>query len=436
MLEGGEVLVYFVHNREITPEWVAEATGGRLHPGGKPVRDLHWDSREIAPKSLFVALPGKRVHGRAFVGEALAKGAHLALSDRPGPATVEVADTHRALLSLGSALRDLFPGKVVAVGGSSGKTTTKEALAQGLGYAAPPGNQNTLPPLARFFLKLSPKAPGCVVELGVDRVGEMSELMGVAKPHLAVLTTLGEEHLEAFGNLEGVVREEAGLLSAPLALVSQQAAQVLKAHGLGQDLPTYGFAAATFRGEDLELSLRESRFRYGSLRVRVPYPGLGPALAALAALAVAEMLGMDTEEVAERLAHLVLPPGRMEWKERDGVVFLNDAYNANPLSVKAGLAWLAQQPGRKWAVLGEMRELGEEALRLHLEVAEEAARLGLRPLFLGTYAKDQAALGGEALESVEEAFRWLKARVRPGDLVYLKASRSVGLERILQLWDA
>ncbi|MCS6869174.1 MAG: Mur ligase family protein [Thermus sp.] len=436
MLKGGERLVHLAQVRELTPEWVAEATGGRLHPGGKPVRDLHWDSREIGPRSLFVALPGTRVHGRAFAEEARARGAHLVLSDRPGPATVEVADTAQALLRLGGALRGLFPGLVVAVGGSSGKTTTKEALAQGLGFPAPPGNQNTAPPLARFFLHLDPKAEGAVVELGVDRKGEMAELMALAQPHLGVLTALGEEHLQALGSLEGVVAEESGLLQAPQVLVSLQAAEVLGAFGLGGGWPTYGFGQATFPGHDLSLLPEESRFRYGGLEVRVPYPGLGPALGALAALAVADLLGRDPKEVAERLEGLRLPPGRMERREKEGVVFLHDAYNANPLSVKAGLAWLAAQPGRKWAVLGEMRELGEEAFRLHLEVAEEAARLGLRPLYLGSYAPAQAALGGEAAGSLEEALAWLKARVKPGDLVYLKASRALGLERILDLWDA
>ncbi|MER3603227.1 MAG: UDP-N-acetylmuramoylalanyl-D-glutamyl-2, 6-diaminopimelate--D-alanyl-D-alanine ligase, partial [Thermus sp.] len=122
--------------------------------------------------------------------------------------------------------------------------------------------------------------------------------------------------------------------------------------------------------------------------------------------------------------------------EKDGVVFVNDAYNANPLSMRAGLLWLSRQPGRKWAVLGEMRELGPAAERLHLEVAEEALKLGLSPLFLGPFARVQARLGGAYAESLEEAVAWLKARVRPGDLVYLKASRAVGLERILELWDA
>ncbi|GAA5334776.1 Mur ligase family protein [Thermus hydrothermalis] len=428
--------MYLAHVREVTPEWVAEAAGGRLHPGGGPVRDLHWDSREVTPQSLFVALPGTRTHGRAFIPEARAKGASLVLADTPGEATVEVEDPGQGLLRLGNALRRLFPGVVVAVGGSSGKTTTKEALAQGLGFPAPFGNQNTAPPLARFFFHLDPKAEGAVVELGVDRVGEMAELMALAEPTLSVLTALGEEHLLAFGSLEGVVAEEAQLLKAPQALVSLQAKEVLLAFRRYKGEPTYGFGEATFSGESLELLAGKTRFRYRHLRVEVPYPGLGPALGALAALAVAELLGKDLEGVAERLAALCLPPGRMERRVLGGVVFLNDAYNANPLSVKAGLAWLAAQPGRKWVVLGEMRELGSLAERLHLEVAEEAARLGLRPLYLGPHAKAQAALGGEAAETLEEALAWLKARVAPGDLVYLKASRAVGLERILELWDA
>ena len=436
MLKGGEWVVQDVHLREITPEWVAEATGGRLHPGGKPVFDLVWDSREATSGALFVALPGRRTHGREFAEEALARGAHLVLSDRPGRATVEVGRPEEALVRLGSRLRALFPGKVVAVGGSSGKTTTKEAIAQGLALPAPWGNQNTAPPLARFFLRLfasREEAKGAVVELGIDRIGEMAELMELSRPDLSVLTALGEEHLEAFGDLKTVIREEAGLLEAPLSLVHEEAARLLDS---SKAFPTYGFQEATFLGKELELLPEKSRFRYQSFQVEIPYPGLGPALAGLAALAVGELLGFDLEEVSARLAGLRLPPGRMERKEFAGVVFLNDAYNANPLSVRAGLRWLSQQPGRKWAVLGEMRELGREAERLHLEVAEEALRLGLSPLFLGPFARRMAELGGAYAESLEEATLWLKARVRPGDLVYLKASRAVGLERILELWDA
>ena len=376
------------------------------------MRDLVWHSGAATPGSLFAALPGRTTHGRHFIPEALARGASLVLADQAGPATLEVEDPWQALLRLGEALRRLFPGPVLAVGGSSGKTTTKEALAQGLGLPAPPGNLNTAPPLVRFFWHLDPQSPGAVVAPGADRQGEMAELLA----------------------LEKAVQEEAHLLRAPTALVGEQAAPLVL--GLREDLLVYGFAEGTFRGRDLELGLRESRFRYGGLHVRVPYPGLGPAYGALAALAAAEVLGLSLEEVAERLSRLTLPPGRMETREVGGVGFVNDAYNANTLSGQAGLRWLAAQPGRKWAVLGEMRELGRESLRLHLEVAEEAARLGLSPLYLGPHARHQAAFSGEAVESLEEALAWLKARVAPGDLVYLKASRAVGLERIVELWDA
>ena len=274
------------------------------------MRDLVWHSGAATPGSLFAALPGRTTHGRHFIPEALARGASLVLADQAGPATLEVEDPWQALLRLGEALRRLFPGPVLAVGGSSGKTTTKEALAQGLGLPAPPGNLNTAPPLVRFFWHLNPQSPGAVVELGVDRQGEMAELFALAKPHLAVLTALGEEHLEAFGTLEKAVQEEAHLLRAPTALVGEQAAPLVL--GLREDLLVYGFAEGTFRGRDLELGLRESRFRYGGLHVRVPYPGLGPAYGALAALAAAEVLGLSLEEVAERLSRLTLPPGRME----------------------------------------------------------------------------------------------------------------------------
>ena len=409
------------------------------------MRDLVWHSGAATPGSLFAALPGRTTHGRHFIPEALARGASLVLADQAGPATLEVEDPWQALLRLGEALRRLFPGPVLAVGGSSGKTTTKEALAQGLGLPAPPGNLNTAPPLVRFFWHLDPQSPGAVVELGVDRQGEMAELFALAKPHLAALTALAALPTSSATSAacaaiatSAAASASASAFSFASAAPGQScpAARRSLVLGLREDLLVYGFAEGTFRGRDLELGLRESRFRYGGLHVRVPYPGLGPAYGALAALAAAEVLGLSLEEVAERLSRLTLPPGRMETREVGGVVFVNDAYNANPLSVKAGLRWLAAQPGRKWAVLGEMRELGRESLRLHLEVAEEAARLGLSPLYLGPHARHQAAFSGEAVESLEEALAWLKARVAPGDLVYLKASRAVGLERIVELWDA
>jgi UDP-N-acetylmuramoyl-tripeptide--D-alanyl-D-alanine ligase len=405
-----------------------------VHPPVKSALDLTWDSRKVRPGSAFVALPGARVHGREFAQAALQAGAAFVLTDQAHPGAVQVADPARALLELGRALREEFGGMVVGVGGSSGKTTTKEALAQGLGWPAPEGNLNNAPGLAQFFLHLEPRAPGAVVELGIDRLGEMAELCYLAEPHLGVLTTLGAEHLEGLGTLENVIREETRLLaSSRLRLASTQAAELVNLPGL----KTYGIEAGDFPATDLELGLDSTRFRFNQHPVHLPYPGFGPLLGALAALAVAELLGVELEPVIERLAHLRLPYGRMERLAKGGLIFLNDAYNSNPLSLRAGLEFLRHLPGRKWLVLGEMRELGEESLAYHLEAARLAASVSPDVVFVGKYAPAQAAETGKVgLETLEETKAYLKTHAQAGDLVYLKASRSIGLERLLEGWDA
>lgn len=426
--------VHITPVREISPDWVAQVTQGRVHPPVKPALDLTWDSRKVKPGSAFIALPGTKVHGREFAQAALQAGAAFVLTDQAHPGAVQVADPARALLELGHALRKEFSGTVVGVGGSSGKTTTKEAIAQGLGWPAPEGNLNNAPGLAQFFFRLQPHAPGAVVELGIDRLGEMAELCYLAEPHLGVLTTLGAEHLEGLGTLENVIREETGLLaSSPVRLASTQAAELVNLPGL----KTYGIEAGDFRATDLELSLDSTRFRFNGERVYLPYPGFGPLLGALAALAVAELVGVALDPVIERLARLQLPFGRMERVHKGGLIFLNDAYNSNPLSVRAGLEFLSHLPGRKWLVLGEMRELGEESLAYHLEAARLAVSVSPDVVFVGKYAPAQAAKTGKVgLETLEEAKAYLKTHAQAGDLVYLKASRSIGLEQLLEGWDA
>lgn len=417
--------------KELRPEWVASLTGGQVHPGASVAHDLHWDSRQVGPGVAFFALPGARTHGREFGQQAVQAGAAFVVSDLNHPGAVQVARPERALLAVGRALRDQFRGSVLAVGGSSGKTTTKECLAQGLAWPAPEGNLNNAPGLTRFFFHLEP-AEGCVVELGIDRLLEMAELTYLARPDIGVLTGLGVEHLEGLGNLENVVREESWLLQvSPLRLASVQAAELL-------DLPnlvTYGLEAGDFRAEGIEMGLEATRFRFEGKVVHLPYPGVGPVMGALAALAVARMLDKPLGPTIKRLAALRLPPGRMQRLRLGGIDFIHDAYNANPLSFKAGMAFLQAQPGRKWLVLGRMAELGQEALKHHLEAARLAAAVSPNLVFVGPFAKQQAAeAGGTAVETIEEAVQLLFGKVQPGDLVYLKASRSVGLERLLELW--
>ena len=414
---------------KLDPAWVAAVTGGRPGPQAAPAADLRWDTRALAPGDAFVALPGARTHGNAFLEEAVAKGAAFLLTDRPHPKAVVVPEAYPALIRLGRALRERFPGEVIGVTGSVGKTTTKETIAQGLGLAAPEGNLNTPPALTRFFLHLTP-GPGAVVELGIDRLGEMDDLLALANPTLGVLTAVAPAHLEGLGSLEAVAAEKAKLLA--------HAALKLAEHGLaerlGLEAETYGFhEAARFSGRDLTLLPEASEFRYQGLRVRLPYPGRGVALAALA---VAELLGRPVAEVAERLAELKLPFGRMELLKRGPYRVLFDAYNANPASLAAGLEALARQPGRKLAVIGEMKELGEQALAYHREAAKRTAQVADIPIFVGGYAEAMAeAAGGHAAHDLKEAEALLKSLLRPGDTVYLKASRALGFEKLLEVFD-
>ena len=417
----------------LDPAWVAAVTGGRAGRDAEAATDLVWDSRRVEAGAAFVALPGAQSHGNAYLEDALNRGAAFLLTDQPHPKAVRVEDPKTALLRLGRALRERFSGPVVGVSGSVGKTTTKEAIAQGLGFAAPPGNLNTAPALARFFLHLGP-APGAVVELGIDRPGEMDELLALAAPGIGVLTAVAPAHLEGLGSLEGVLREKAKLLEkTPLALAEHGLAQ-----RFGLKALTYGFdPEARFRGTGLTLHADRTEFAYGGHRIRLPYPGRGVALGALAALAVAEVLGLRIAEVAERLGSLTLPPGRMELKTLGPYRVLHDAYNANPASLKAGLEVLARQPGRRVAVIGEMKELGREALRYHLEAAQAAAQAADLTLFVGAYAQAMAeAAGGLAASSLEEAKAKLQRMLRPGDTVYLKASRALGFERLLEVFGA
>lgn len=420
------------HTIPIEPERLAQLTGGRLHPPVQPACRLQWDSRRVGPGDLFVALPGARVHGRQFAQAALEAGAALVLTDQAHPGALQVDHPAQALLQLGAGLRREFPGMVLAVGGSTGKTTAKECLAQGLHWPAPAGNLNNAPGLAQFFWQLPPAA-GCVVELGIDRPGEMAELLALSQPTAGLLTALGAEHLDGLGSLEQAIAEETQLLAAvPLRLASHQAAQYLSL----PHLHTYGLGEGEFQATQLQTSLTGSRFIYRQQTVYLPHPGLGTVLGATASLAMAELLGQPVQPVIERLAHLQLPPGRMQRLERAGRIFLNDAYNATPQSVQTGLQYLQRLSGSRWAVLGPMAELGPNSAQYHLEMARLAAPLAPQLIFFGPLAAQQAQeAGGIALPDREAVARFLASHTQPGDLIYLKASRSVGLEAILEAWE-
>ncbi|WP_457637002.1 UDP-N-acetylmuramoyl-tripeptide--D-alanyl-D-alanine ligase [Oceanithermus sp.] len=419
--------------RYLNPELVAAIVGGSAGSETEPASDAVWDSRMVEPQAAFIALAGKRLDGEQFVGEALQKGAAFAISRQQLPKTIRVSDTREALLKLGSWLRGGLNGPLVAVTGSVGKTSTKEALSSGLAWPATAGNLNTPPALLRFFWNLEPSSPGAVVELGIDRPGEMDELVHLTAPDLGILTAIAPVHLEGLGSLEAVAREKLRLLEAsPLRLAHAGTAS----WGLPSGTLTYGFQlGAHFFGDDLRIDCRGTSFRFGKYSLRLKALGKGAALAALAALAAAEMLGQSVAAVVERLQDLGPAQHRLEIRRANGQIWLDDTYNASPAALEAALEVLASCPGRKGVVLGTMRELGEEAERWHLWATERIREVAEGALFVGEFAERMAADWPEAtaLNSTEEAASLLPEWSRRYDAVLVKGSRALGLEKLLEV---
>jgi UDP-N-acetylmuramoyl-tripeptide--D-alanyl-D-alanine ligase len=421
-------------------------------------------SAEAGPGALFVALAGERDDGHAHVGEAQARGAAaLVRADRaatvPGPAVL-VADPGRALLDLAAEERRALAAFVVAITGANGKTTTKElaraVLARRLRVHANPGSYNNEIGVPLTLLGTPPDAQAVVLELGARHVGDHVVLCEVAAPAVAVVTNVGLAHLEIYGSWEAIVTSSA----EPVERLPADGTAILWA----DDPVVRGFAART--------AARVLTFGMaGDADVRAEEVGLGPdgragfVLAAggerhpvrlrvvgehmvpnaLAAAACGLALGLDPATCAEGLAAAGGAPWRMEtFRTPDGVLVVNDAYNANPESMAAALRtarWLARE-GRLAAVLGHMAELGPAAEREHERVGEFAARLGVdRLVTVGPEAEAiaRAALreGMEpgavaALAGVAEALADVRTWARPGDVVLCKGSRVAGLERVAE----
>ncbi len=444
---------------------VAAAVGGTLADAPDPqVRvtgDVELDSRRIVPGGLFVALAGERVDGHEHAAGAVAAGAAGVLAARPvGVPAVVVPDVPAALAALATAVLARLPGvTVVGVTGSSGKTSTKDLLAQLLATlgptVAPPGSFNNELGHPYTVLRATEQTRFLVLEKSSRGLGHIAWLTRIARPRIGVVLNVGSAHLGEFGSRDVVALAKGELVEAlpadgvavlnaddPLvrAMAARTAARVVLA----------GEAAdADVRATGVELD-EHGRASYelvtagGSVPVRLAGHGAHQVGNSLAAAAVALELGMPLPAVADALA-LARPLSRwrMEVTERaDGVLLVNDAYNANPESMAAALRALRTMARgrRSWAVLGAMGELGEAAAEEHRRVGELAARLGVdRLVVVGPDAAGihdaagrEPGWAGETVHvpDVPAALDLLRAELRPEDVVLVKASRAAGLERV------
>ncbi len=438
---------------------VAGACGGSLAGAGAkcaaPVSRVSTDTRATQAGDLFFALRGERFDAHDFVGRAAAAGAAGAVVARgveapEGFPLIRVADTLRALRSLAAAWRREWTIPVVAVGGSNGKTSTKELVAAVLEAswraAKTEGNLNNHIGVPLTMLAVEPGHGAAVIEIGTNHPGEVADLAALARPDVAVLTNIGLEHLEFLKDEAGVAREEGALLEA---LTAEGTAVLnaddpwtgsLRVRARGRVLLA-GFAA----GADVRVVRREPvaggqevvlAHAGGESRLRLPLAGRHMAQNLALAVAAGLALGADPAGMAGPVAAVRLPGGRMRTARREGVTFLDDSYNANPSSMAAALAELGGMAGRKIAVLGTMGELGPEAARWHEETGRVAAAGGADMVVaVGPFAEDYlrgAGAGARGFGTAAEAAAYLKGELKPGDNVLLKASRSARFEAIAE----
>ena len=448
-----------------TLEFIAESCHGQLVTGERSVCVNHvcTDSRLAKPGDLFVAIKGDRFDGHDYASQALGQGAVAALVNRSrlgqadvGPA-IHVDETRQALGQLAARYRQDFDIPVIAVGGSNGKTTTKEILATLLGRrfetlsSEASFNNDIGVPLTLMRLQASHRA--AVVEVGSNHPGEMATLLSLVRPTIGVLTSIGREHLEFFGDLEGVIREEGALAEAlPEEGILFVNGDIDGLEAIRKRCRARVVTVGESEGCDWRLSRIESDAEGTEFEIispkgdrngvhRVNLLGRHNAHNAAIAMAVAVELGLSQEELNQGLQDCRPASMRMQTQTLGGVSVINDAYNSNPDSLQAALETLKAFPvrGKLIAVLGDMAELGESSEPAHSEAGEQVAKLGLNGLIAVGQWGDvmvRAAQGAglanvAAFEDAAHAGKALAMKLTPGDVVLVKGSRSVKLERVL-----
>jgi UDP-N-acetylmuramoyl-tripeptide--D-alanyl-D-alanine ligase len=439
-------------------------TGGRLVArSDRPIRGAAVDSRLIEPGQMFVALPGEHTDGHAFLADAVARGATALLVTRqpadPGAlgdvTVIRVVDAIAALGAAAAGWRRQFDPLVVGVTGSIAKTSTKEAvatvLATSLTTLRSMGNQNNEIGLPLTLLRLGPDHQAAVLEMGMYVGGEIADLAAIASPSIGVVTAVQAVHLSRIGSLDAVERAKGELIEAlppgGTAVLNADDPIVDRMDRLTSGRTVrYGFSdQADVRAERVgSMGLAGMRFdlRTPETKTDVHIPGLGRMSVhnALAAAAVGIVAGLSPTAIVTGLQAGWSAPHRAQIVRLVGIDIVDDSYNASPGSVLAALDLLGDLPGRRVAVLGEMLELGEGFAAGHEQVGAAAAEVAELLIVVGHDARgivDGAVGAGMDPARIhhaadhEDALEVLRPRLRDGDIVLVKASRGVGLERLV-----
>ncbi|OBS09077.1 UDP-N-acetylmuramoyl-tripeptide--D-alanyl-D-alanine ligase [Acidihalobacter prosperus] len=429
---------------------VAVWSQGRLQGDDVSVTGVGTDSRTLSAGALFVALAGARFDGHDYIGPQLPAAALMVSRPvRDARPQVLVDDTLAGLARFAGAWRGQLAARVIGLTGSNGKTTVKEMLASILAQAGPTqytrGNLNNHIGVPLSLLTIEPSHRYAVIEMGANHAGEIAALTAMVRPQVALVNNAGPAHLEGFGDLAGVARAKGeiygGLPADGVAVVNADDAFAGDWLALNRERRVLRFGLeqpAEIRGEYRQGHLRVDT-PGGAFELQLPLPGRHNAMNALAATAAALGAGVGLDAVRAGLTAVRPVAGRLRRLQgSDGIMILDDTYNANPGSLSAGLDVLTEQPGRHWLVLGDMAELGDTGPALHREAGARARAADVERLFtLGRLSHGAAeAFGAGAIHCPDiEALAAAvvrSAEVAPRPLtVLIKGSRSMGLERLL-----
>ena len=451
---------------------LAAAAGGRLAAGDARARVAGFviDSRRVAAGDLFLAIRGTRLDGHRFVAEAVRRGAAgVVVSDAsaaaPGAAAPEapfvivVPDTTRALQRLATFVRRRSSARVVAITGSVGKTTTKELVAALLAgryrVFRNEGNLNNHIGLPLSLLELRHDPQVAVVELGMNHAGEIGTLVAIAEPDIRVWTNVAEVHSAFFESIEGIADAKAEIMDgatprSQLVANAGDARVMARAAAFPGRVTTFGVEtdadvqATAVEARGLRGMAATLRTPAGSLPVRTPLLGYGQIANVTAAVAVAQLFPVPLAELAERVAACPAQPRRGQVVERGDVTIVDDTYNSSPAALQAALDAVGRETGyaRRVAVLGEMLELGVRANALHEACGRAAADAGFdivvavggeaaQALADGARAGGLPATAVSTVPTGDETAELAPAIVRDGDLVLVKGSRGIGLDRVV-----
>jgi UDP-N-acetylmuramoyl-tripeptide--D-alanyl-D-alanine ligase len=427
--------------------------GGRLFGADGEFAGVSTDSRRIAAGQLFVALRGERHNGHDHAAGALALGAAAVVVDHrmalDGPQIV-VGDTRLALGALASGWRGQLALSPVAVTGSNGKTTVKEMLAsilrqEGPGFATE-GNFNNDIGVPLMLFRLSPEHRWAVLELGANHHGEIDYLTKLVSPAVALITNAGPAHLDGFGSIDGVAQAKGeiygGLPADGTAVINADspyaplwrelaAGRRIISFGIDSDADVSAVWAPTDGGSRLQLALPDAE-----VSVALPLPGRHNVMNALAAAAAATALGVPAEHIGAGLESVAAVPGRLRFVQgENGARVIDDTYNANPASLRAGIEVLAGCGGRRVLALGDMAELGPTAPELHAEAGRMARQMEIERLYatgpLSCHAAESFGPGGRCFDSAEDLAAALRPELDVNTTVLVKGSRSVRMERVV-----